>query len=163
MGARASRRRHEGRRIRKNRRAWRSAIRRFDEMQAASRRASLALYRFTEVLTTSLGSIAVAQKPDGSTTIGFDPGTIDPSQTGVEAVRSTHSAAEKVDATSAEMGLRLLPWQRDIAIAALEGRPLALVGGKQCGRSTVLEVVKRARGPEAGEPIIDEIHRMPLG
>lgn len=162
MGARASRRRHEGRAIRKSRRQGRRVNSSFRDLGAAAVKVGRAFAHLVKVLDTPSGSIAFAQRPDGSTVLGIDPGTGAPSQTGVEAVRSTHSAAERVDAAAAKMGLRLLPWQREAAIAALEGRPLALVGGKQCGRNTVLEVIKRVRGPEAGEPIIDEIHRMPV-
>ncbi|QWY80128.1 hypothetical protein SEA_STRAWBERRYJAMM_48 [Microbacterium phage StrawberryJamm] len=145
MGARASRRRHEGRRIRKNRRTWRSAIRRFDEMQAASRRASFALYRFTEILTTSLGSVAVAQQPDGTTLIGIDPGVGHPSQSGVEAVRSTHSVAEKVDAMAARMGFTLASWQRDLAVATLTDQPGLIEAPKGAGKVNTQRVIDGVR------------------
>lgn len=170
MGARASRRRHEGRAIRKVRRIWMGGIitgqfaraaAGFTRVGKSAERTASEMVTLVEVLDTPSGSIAVAQRPDGSTVLGIDLGTGSPSQTGVEAGRSAHSAAEQVDAAAAEMGLRLLPWQREYAIAALEGRPLALLGGKQCGRSTVLEVIKRARGPEIEVAYVDEIHNFP--
>lgn len=98
-----------------------------------------------EVWDTPSGSIATAQQPDGSVLVGIDPGSGAPSQTGVEAVRSPQEAAEMVDAKAAEMGLRLMPWQREVAIATLEGRPLALMGGKQVGRTTVKRIIDGIR------------------
>ncbi|QNJ55545.1 hypothetical protein SEA_PHINKY_53 [Microbacterium phage Phinky] len=170
MGARASRRRHEGRAIRKVRRIWKGGVitgqfaraaAGFTRVGKSAERAASEIGALVEVLDTPSGSIAVAQRPDGSIVLGIDPGTGSPSQAGVEAGRSAHSASERVGAAAAEMGLRLLPWQRDVAIAALEGRPTALLGCKQCGRSTVLEVIKRARGPESGLAYVDEIHDFP--
>lgn len=157
MGARASRRRHEGRRIRKFRRIWGGVSRGFLNLSISASHTTKVFNRLVEVWDTPSGSIATAQRPDGTVLVGIDPGTSHPSQTGVEAVRSTHSAAEMVDAAAAEMGLRLLPWQRDAAIAAVEGKPFILVGGKQCGRTTVLQVVERARGLRADYAWVDEV------
>lgn len=162
MGARASRRRHEGRAIRRDRRLWRAVTVRFRPLSAATRRVTVSMTRLVEVLDTPSGTIAVAQRPDGGTTLGFDPRTADPSQTGVEAVRSTHSAADKVDAAAARLGLELTSWQRNVAIAVLDGKPLTWNAARTPGKATVVKVLDEIRGPEAGEPIIDEIHRMPL-
>ncbi|UDL15420.1 hypothetical protein SEA_PEPE25_45 [Microbacterium phage Pepe25] len=152
MGARASRRRREGRRIRKFRRKYGAVTAGFARVTAsmlplgrAAKRATGAMGMLVEVWDTPSGSIATAQQPDGSVLVGIDPGSGAPSQTGVEAVRSPQEAAEMVDAKAAEMGLRLMPWQREVAIATLEGRPLALMGGKQVGRTTVKRIIDGIR------------------
>uniref|UniRef100_A0AAU8EFC6 Uncharacterized protein n=1 Tax=Microbacterium phage Judebell TaxID=3230835 RepID=A0AAU8EFC6_9CAUD len=170
MGARASRRRHEGRAIRKFRRKWGDVTPAFARvvkamlpLGRAAERAAKSMVMVTEVWTMPSGTIAFAQQPDGTTLIGIDPGVGHPSQSGVEAVRSQQEAAQSVDDMAVRMRLELMPWQRELAIAALTGTPLTLVGGKQSGRATVKRIVDEIRGPESGEPIIDEIHRMPLG
>ncbi|WNT44317.1 hypothetical protein SEA_CANDC_45 [Microbacterium phage CandC] len=164
MGARASRRRREGRAIRKSRRTWRDVGAGFKSIGLAAARTSKSLERFgKEVGLLYDGNARPLGRP-GSAVLLVGPGSGDPSQTGVEAVRSPSEAAEQVDAAAARMGLRLTPWQHDLAVAALAGIPVApLIGGKGAGRTTVQRILDDVRGPEAGEPIIDEIHRMPLG
>lgn len=178
MGARASRRRHEGRRIRKIRRQWGCTLTALNrasdvmpalagammEFGAAVARVQSKMGMLVEVWDTPSGSIATAQRPDGTILVGIDPGVGHPSHSGVEAVRSPSVAAQQVDDAAARMGLRLTPWQHDLAVAALAGTPIdPLVGGKGAGRTTVQRVLAEVRGPEAGKPIVDEIHRMPLG
>lgn len=101
MGARASRRRHEGRRIRKFRRKYGSVTAGFARVTAsmlplgrAAKRATSAMGMLVEVWDTPSGSIATAQQPDGTVLVGIDPGSGAPSQTGVEAVRSPQEAAQ---------------------------------------------------------------------
>lgn len=163
MGARASRRRREGRAIRKSRRTWRDVGAGFKALGVAAVHTSKSLERFgKEVGLLYDGNARPLGRP-GSAVLLVGPGSGDPSQTGVEAVRSPSEAAEKVDAAAARLGLELTSWQRNVAIAVLDGKPLTWNAARTPGKATVVKVLDEIRGPESGEPIIDEIHRMPLG
>lgn len=45
----------------------------------------------------------------------------------------------------AEMGITILPWQREAIEAWREGRDLILARGRQSGRSTLVEFARRMR------------------
>lgn len=115
---------------------------------------------FVEVWETPSGIVAIAQKPNGTVLVGIDPGRNPPSQTGVEAVRSTHSAAEKVDAAAARLGLELAPWQRNVAIAVLEGKPVTWNAARTPGKATVVRVLEEIRGPEHTLAYVDEVQNV---
>ena len=46
---------------------------------------------------------------------------------------------------AAELGVQLLPWQKEAGQAVLDGRPVARVGGKRSGRNTLARVVAHAQ------------------
>ncbi|AWN04668.1 hypothetical protein HOT29_gp049 [Microbacterium phage Squash] len=154
MGARASRRRHEGRAIRKQLRAHRELGKRFTQVGIAAGKFARAFTYFVKVLNTTSGSIAFAQQPDGTTLIGIDPGVGHPSQSGVEAVRSTHSVAEKVDAMAARMGFTLASWQRDLAVATLTDQPGLIEAPKGAGKVNTQRVIDGVRADLAW---VDEV------
>ncbi|QUE25341.1 hypothetical protein SEA_FIZZLES_47 [Microbacterium phage Fizzles] len=164
MGARASRRRHEGRRIRKFRRkygivtpAFARVTRGMLPLGHAAKRAASSIGMLVEVWDTPSGSIATAQRPDGTVLVGIDPGAGHPSHSGVEALRSTQEAAEKVDAAAAHLGLELMPWQRAVAVGAITGQELVLEGGRRAGKATVKRVVDEIRGPSYDIAWVDEV------
>lgn len=121
---------------------------------AAADRVASAMLTFAEVLYTPSGSIAFAQQPDGTTLIGIDPGVGHPSQSGVEAVKSTHSVAEKVDAVAARMGFTLASWQRDLAVATLTGQPRLIEAPKSAGKVNTQRVIDGVRAELAW---VDEV------
>lgn len=176
MGARASRRRHEGRRIRKTKRQWGSltaAAEKFTEtMSALSDVVVKAATQFSELATRYEvvdlgipGTIAVRDTREGTVTLGVDPASPYPTQSEVEDGRGAHSVAERVDAMAAKMGLELLPWQRELAIAALETNQSGYITiqqrSQQAGKTTVQRVVAELRGPEHGVAWVDETIDLP--
>lgn len=46
---------------------------------------------------------------------------------------------------AAELGVQLLPWQREVGQAILDGRPVVRVGGKRSARNTLARVVAHAQ------------------
>lgn len=113
MGARASRRRHEGRRIRKQRRILGSTERKIDEVaegftafgKAAEKAAQGMTSMFTVFSLGILGVIAARDERDGSVTLAVDPAPPYPTQSGVEGGREALSVPERVDAAAARMGI----------------------------------------------------------
>lgn len=104
MGARASRRRHDGRRIRKMRRQMGLVTRGFEEladvmtlfgdavMQAVSSFSELAAQY--EVIDLGMpGWIAVRDRQNGGVIVAVDPALPYPTHSGVEAVRSAATAS----------------------------------------------------------------------
>lgn len=87
MGARASRRRREGRKIRKIRRTWRDVGAGFKSLGVSAARTSKQLERFgKEVGLLYDGNARPLGRP-GSAVLLVAPGSGDPSQMGVEAAR----------------------------------------------------------------------------
>lgn len=105
MGARASRRRREGRAIRKSRRIWRDIGAGFKALGVAAAHTSKQLERFGKKVGLLYDANAAPLGRPGSAVLLVDPGSGAPSQMGVEAVRSTHSAAERVDARGPDFNL----------------------------------------------------------
>lgn len=166
MGARASRRRHEGRRIRKQRRILGSTERKIDEVaegltafgKAAEKAARGMTSMFRAFSLGIPGVIAARDERDGSVTLAVDPAPPHPTQSGVEDGREALSVPERVDAAAARMGIELAPWQRDLAIITLSGIPLQVQRPQAHGKTTVGEVVKIAhrQGCEARRGWVDE-------
>lgn len=169
MGARASRRRHEGRRIRKMRRQLGLVTRSFEEMadtmaafgdavMKAMSSVAEAAARFEVVDLGTPGLVAVRDRRDGTVAVGVDPGVPYPTQSGVEDGTEALSAAERVDAAAAEIGITLSPEQREYAIAAVAGIPMVWVGGRGYGKFSTRLVIDKARqsGPEANLGLVDE-------
>lgn len=111
MGARASRRRHEGRRIRKAHRGTGPQLEDFGKVaDAAATALSLfgeAFSRVGEAIKTIQatyevidlgipGLIAVRDRRDGTVTVGVDPALPYPTQSGVEALRSAATASAEM-------------------------------------------------------------------
>ena len=53
--------------------------------------------------------------------------------------------ADRVDAFAKSTGVELMPWQRDVAAAALSGAPMVLGRGRRAGMSTVDRIVEGVR------------------
>lgn len=53
--------------------------------------------------------------------------------------------ADRVDAFAKSVGIQLMPWQRDVAVAALSGEPMVLAGGRRGGMNTVERIVEGVR------------------
>ena len=50
--------------------------------------------------------------------------------------------ADRVDAFAKSVDIELMPWQRDVAVAALSGEPMVLVGGRRGGMNTVERIAE---------------------
>lgn len=55
------------------------------------------------------------------------------------------SVGDRVDAFAESIGIELMPWQREIAVAALSGEEIAFVRGRRAGMSTVQRIVEGTR------------------
>lgn len=70
-------------------------------------------------------------------------------ETAIEALDADEDerriTGERVDALSKEIGIVLMPWQRDAAIRILSGERLVLVGGRRGGVGTVERMVEGVR------------------
>lgn len=55
------------------------------------------------------------------------------------------TGADRVDAFAKSAGVELMPWQRDVAAAALSGEPMVLGRGRRAGMSTVERIVEGVR------------------
>ncbi|MFJ2502569.1 hypothetical protein [Microbacterium sp. NPDC087592] len=53
--------------------------------------------------------------------------------------------ADRVDAFAQSVGLELMPWQRDVAVRALSGEPITLVGGRRSGMTTARRIAEGVR------------------
>lgn len=51
-----------------------------------------------------------------------------------------------IDEAAKELGVELLPWQREVGQRILNGERVAMVGGRCAGRTTLRRVVNHARG-----------------
>lgn len=55
------------------------------------------------------------------------------------------TAGDRVDAFAKDLGIDLMPWQRDWAVWALSGLPFPRGGGRRSGISTVKRIVDGVR------------------
>lgn len=58
-------------------------------------------------------------------------------------IRRRRRIAARLDETARRMGLYLLPWQRDVAVAWIDGERPAVVRARRAGWSTLARVVER--------------------
>lgn len=56
-----------------------------------------------------------------------------------------------IDEAAEALGIKLLPWQRDLGQRILDGEQVVMVGGRRAGRMTLKRVVDKAREPEGWE------------
>lgn len=63
-------------------------------------------------------------------------------------IRRRRRIGVRLDRMAERMGLDLIPWQRDLAIAALDGATLTLVGGRKSGITTTRRAVDRVRAEQ---------------
>ena len=55
-----------------------------------------------------------------------------------------------IDEAAEALGIKLLPWQRDVGQRILNGEQVVMVGGRRTGRATLRRVVAKAQ--ESGDP-----------
>lgn len=53
-----------------------------------------------------------------------------------------------LDDAARELGVELLPWQREVGERILAGERIVMVGGKRAGRATLRRVIDRAASHE---------------
>ncbi|UVT31314.1 hypothetical protein SEA_MARCIE_51 [Microbacterium phage Marcie] len=126
----------------------------FRSIGIAATHTSKALNRFGEKVGLIYDGNARPLGRPGSAVLFVDPGSGDPSQMGVEAVRSPHSVAEKVDAMAARMGFTLASWQRDLAIDTLTDQPRLIEAPRGAGKVIVQQVIDGVRADLAW---VDEV------
>ena len=124
MGARASRRRHEGRAIRKKRRVIKEQLLNLGAISAGF----TALGKAAEHAVRAMGHAFIAfangaavvwDEREGGVTAPDNPFLICAILPGAGDARRAQGAAERVDATAVRMGIELEPWQRELAIASI--------------------------------------------
>ena len=72
------------------------------------------------------------------------------SQTGVDGVTARPTASERVGAAEADLGVLLLPWQREVAIRYLSGERMVLRSYRLAGRATIQRVIEHAETDREG-------------
>ncbi len=55
-----------------------------------------------------------------------------------------------IDEAAEALGIKLLPWQRDLGQRILNGEQVVMVGGRRTGRATLRRVAAKAQ--ESGDP-----------
>lgn len=116
---------------------------------------SEAVARFEVIDLGIPGVIAVQDRHDGTYTFGVDPGSPYPTRSGVEDGREAHSAAERIDASAAALGIELTPLQHHLAIKLLTGN--VVTAPRAFGKWAAAEVAAHAlRGPEIQMAWVDE-------
>lgn len=59
-------------------------------------------------------------------------------------IRRRRRIGARVDAIAADIGVTLMPWQREATIRLMDGETAYIVGGRQAGRSATRAVLARA-------------------
>lgn len=55
-----------------------------------------------------------------------------------------------IEEVAAELGVDLLPWQREVGQRLLDGERVYMVGGRRAGRATLKRVLRHASDREDG-------------
>ena len=155
MGNRAHNRRHEGRAIRKARRERRERMAKVAAGFAAfGRVAEQAVASFAEFAEGVQRFRAGIARFGGPLEPLAPPAHNHPSE-GVNAAQRVSGplvTMPDVDAAAADLGIQLLPWQRQVAEAWLRRETVAVTAGKRAGKSTLERVMHHAHS-RAGHEI----------